>query len=80
MKDLAKLQWQCRRGVKELDVLLQRYLETGYAQADDEEKALFVDLLKLEDDALLGVLLGGSAVGKMKGLVDKIKTFTAVSI
>jgi antitoxin CptB len=66
MNQLAKLRWQCRRGTKELDLLLQRYLETGYLVADDEEKALFVDLLKLEDDELLGVLMGDLRVGMEK--------------
>jgi succinate dehydrogenase flavin-adding protein (antitoxin of CptAB toxin-antitoxin module) len=28
MHQLARLRWQCRRGTKELDLLLQRYLET----------------------------------------------------
>jgi len=77
MDQLAKLQWQCRRGTKELDLLLQRYLETGYLLADDEEKALFVEMLKLEDDELLAVLMGEleAEPGKMKVLIEKIKVF-----
>jgi len=77
MDQLAKLQWQCRRGSKELDLLLQRYLETGYVVADDEEKALFVELLELEDDELLAVLMGELEVetGEMKVLVEKIRAF-----
>ena len=58
MNQLARLQWQCRRGTKELDLLLQRYLDSGYLLADDEEKALFVELLALEDDELMAVLVG----------------------
>jgi len=27
MQDLGKLRWRCRRGMKELDVLLSRYVE-----------------------------------------------------
>ncbi len=45
MQQLAKLRWQCRRGTKELDLLLQRYLDSGYLLADDEEQALFAQLL-----------------------------------
>ncbi|MFA6162122.1 MAG: succinate dehydrogenase assembly factor 2 [Methylobacter sp.] len=59
MNELARLKWQCRRGTKELDLMLKKYLETGYLLADDEERALFVELLKLEDDELTGVLMGG---------------------
>jgi len=78
MDELARLKWQCRRGTKELDFLLNRYLETGYLVADQGERELFVELLKLEDDALMGGLMGELEVetGKMKFLVEKIRVFT----
>ena len=63
MNQLAKLRWQCRRGTKELDLLLQRYLETGYLVADDEEKELFVELLELEDDELMESFDGRAGSG-----------------
>ena len=63
MNQLARLRWQCRRGTKELDLLLQRYLDSGYLLADDEEKALFVELLELEDDELVGGFDGGVGSG-----------------
>ncbi len=56
MNELAKLKWQCRRGMKELDLLLENYLATDYLLADTAEKARFVKLLALEDDELLVVL------------------------
>jgi antitoxin CptB len=82
MHQLARLRWQCRRGTKELDLLLQRYLDSRYLVADDEEKALFVELLKLEDDELVAVLMGELAVDsvKMKLLLDKIKAFSEVEV
>ncbi len=57
MNELAKLRWQCRRGTKELDLLLLRYLDNYYLKADNEEKALFIEFLMLEDDHLLSILL-----------------------
>jgi antitoxin CptB len=51
---LAKLRWQCRRGSRELDLLLNRYLETRYPVADEEEKARFVEMLKLDDLEIFG--------------------------
>jgi antitoxin CptB len=44
MDELAKLRWQCRRGTRELDLLLNRYLDTRYSLADEKEKARFVEL------------------------------------
>ena len=75
MHQFAKLRWQCRRGTKELDFLLLRYLDSGYALADTEEKALFIDLLAWEDDQLIGIFLGDLIVeaAAMKVLVGKIR-------
>ena len=75
MDQLSKLRWQCRRGTKELDFLLLRYLDSGYLLADEEEKALFVELLTHEDDELIGVLLGDWIVETkaMKVLVGKVR-------
>jgi antitoxin CptB len=80
MKQLAKLRWQCRRGTKELDLLLQRYLETGYLVADAKEKELFVELLALEDGKLLESLMGDSEVeaGELMFLLEKIRAFEVV--
>ena len=82
MNQLARLRWQCRRGTKELDLLLQCYLDSGYLLADDEEKALFVELLALEDDELVGVLMGDLEVeaAEMKLLVDKMRAFAVVRV
>ena len=82
MNQLARLKWQCRRGTKELDFLLQRYLDSGYLLADADEKALFVELLELEDDELLGVLMGELEVeaGGLKALVGKIRASAVAGV
>ncbi len=61
MKNLSQLKWQCRRGVKELDLVLGTYLREHYEQADDSEKASFVNLLQMEDPLLFDLLLGNIA-------------------
>jgi antitoxin CptB len=58
MDELSRLRWQCRRGSLELDLILEKYLETGYLAATAEEKARFAELLKLEDGELLALLMG----------------------
>ncbi|MGZ8163037.1 MAG: FAD assembly factor SdhE [Methylobacter sp.] len=57
MDELSRLRWQCRRGSLELDLILEKYLETGYLAATDEEKARFAELLKLDDGELLELLM-----------------------
>ena len=50
--DPAALRWRCRRGMRELDQLMQRYLEHGWPGADDRERGVFLRLLDCEDDKL----------------------------
>ncbi len=76
MDELARLRWQCRRGTKELDFLLNRYLESGYLVADQGERELFVELLGMEEDELSTVLMVEAEVPEeMKVLVGKIHDF-----
>ena len=77
MIPLAKLRWQCRRGTKELDFLLLRYVDLEYTLADTQEKALFMQLLALEDDHLIGLLLGDLVVdtAEMEALIKKVRAY-----
>jgi len=52
-----RLRWQCRRGMRELDELLLRYLTERYPLADEQEKAAFETVLQLADPELNGYLL-----------------------
>jgi antitoxin CptB len=54
----AALRWRCRRGMRELDQLLQRYLEKRWPQADDRERGVFLRLLDCEDDKLWAWCVG----------------------
>ena len=58
MPELARLRWLCRRGMKELDVVLSRYLEQRYASASNADQAQFRALLELPDPDLYNLLLG----------------------
>ncbi len=53
----GQLRWQCRRGMRELDDLLLRYLENEYAQASADDKSAFRSVLQLPDPELVGYLL-----------------------
>ena len=55
---LGKLRWRCRRGMKELDALLTRYVDEEYATASAEHRRAFVDLLELQDPLLAAYVLG----------------------
>ncbi|MBL8225954.1 MAG: succinate dehydrogenase assembly factor 2 [Chromatiales bacterium] len=54
----AKLRWRCRRGMRELDLLLLRYLERDYPGAPAAERQAFATLLSGQDPDILALLTG----------------------
>jgi len=56
--DRSLLAWRCRRGVKELDLLLLAWLEGYFEAATAEQRAGFAALLELPDPELACYLLG----------------------
>ena len=60
MSEEARLRWLCRRGMKELDVVMSRYLEHYYVTATPAEQDQFKKLLELPDPELWTLLLGRS--------------------
>lgn len=48
----SRLKWLCRRGMKELDVLLEHYLEHEYPHASEAERRAFRALLDCQDPVL----------------------------
>ena len=59
--DGRRLLWRCRRGMKELDVLLQRYVRLRLGAAGSGERRALERLLQLPDPVLLEYLLGHAA-------------------
>jgi antitoxin CptB len=58
-ESLAKLQWRCRRGMKELDLLLVRYLRNRYVTASSDERVAFGEFLELPDPDIARYLIAG---------------------
>ena len=58
MSELSRLRWLCRRGMKELDVVMSRYLEDYYESASTIEQGIFKALLEMPDPDLYELLLG----------------------
>ncbi len=55
-EELRRLRWRCRRGMLELDIVLQRFLDQGYTGLDEHQRQAFTDLLELPDNTLLAYL------------------------
>ena len=58
MSELSRLKMRSRRGLKELDVVFQHYLEHHYPNASPSEIQRLDELLDMQDPLLFGMLLG----------------------
>ncbi len=56
--EIGKLRWRCRRGMKELDVLLSRYVDEQYPSAPPAHQAAFRQLLDSQDPLIHAYFLG----------------------
>jgi antitoxin CptB len=56
--DEGRLRWRCRRGMKELDILLTRYLDERFRLAPPQEQAAFRGLLDSQDPVIYAYCLG----------------------
>lgn len=57
----GNLRWMQRRGMKELDVLLERYSRRHYEDASPEQRAAFAKLLGREDPEIWLWVVGQEA-------------------
>ncbi|GAB3355235.1 FAD assembly factor SdhE [Lysobacter tyrosinilyticus] len=74
--ELRRLRWKSRRGMRELDQLLGRYLDREWRQSSEAERVVFLRLLETEDDRLWHWFMGHetSDDGEIQTLVDCIRT------
>lgn len=75
-----RLLWRCRRGMKELDILLERYVRSQVAAASPQERGTLTQLLELPDPVLADYLFGHIPVSdpRLARLVAAIRGPTQV--
>lgn len=56
--EISRLRWQCRRGMLELDLFLQSFMDKAYEKLSPEQKQTFNLLLETPDQMLLDYLTG----------------------
>jgi len=74
-----RLLWRCRRGMKELDVMLERFALDALAHTSAQERGALEELLGLPDPLLAQYLLGENtpADPQLARLAGAIRTYVA---
>ena len=79
MSDMSRLRWRCRRGTKELDIVMNRYLNERYETASAEEQASFNALLDIEDPIIFDWLMDKTQAedANLQALIEILKGIMA---
>ena len=77
--ELKRLRWRCRRGMRELDQLLNRWLDREWTRSSESERGIFLRLLDIEDDRLWRWFLGHETAPDvdLDSLVQRIRALPA---
>ena len=76
---LNKLRWKSRKGIRELDILLQNYLETHYTSLDSLDKKLFEEVLEIDTYDLLSAISGKSSYNeKYESIITQLSKLSTL--
>jgi len=73
--EYSELKWRCRRGMLELDILLNSYLDKNYDSMSKQQGDIFSEVLDYPDQVLFDLLLGNmqSSDAGVNRLVSEIQ-------
>jgi len=77
-EELSRMRWAARRGMLELDLVLQPFLTALYAALDEVDRHRFRRLMECEDQDLFAWLLQRERPEdeELAGIVERILRFT----
>lgn len=75
MNEKARLKWHCRRGMRELDLLLEEFLEDSYQGLSATERGTFARLLDCPNQDLMAWLIDGDTPPdeELAGIVEQVR-------
>ena len=77
--ELGRLRWRCRRGMRELDVLLAGWLDARWLRADPAQRRAFSELIEQQDPDLWVWCTGRAPAPRAdwQALIDDFRTTAA---
>lgn len=75
-KEFKRLEWLCRRGILELDILLLPFYKQRFKTLTIKKKIQFFEILKFEDNVLYNILIKNTRCDRhLRSIIKEIKTF-----
>ena len=74
-RSIERLKWKSRRGLLELDIVLERYWASAGAKMGEREAEALEKLLTLPDNDLLDLVMGRSEMPEahLRDVLDKLR-------
>jgi antitoxin CptB len=76
-EEINRMRWAARRGMLELDLILEPFVTSRYAQLDQQDRHWFQQLMLCEDQDLFAWLMlrGKPSNEELSGIVEQILHF-----
>jgi succinate dehydrogenase flavin-adding protein (antitoxin of CptAB toxin-antitoxin module) len=76
---LNKLRWKSRKGIRELDILLQNFLNQEYETLNEHHKKIFEEVLEIETYDLLNAITGKSSYNvEYEPIIKKLSNLSSL--
>jgi len=78
-KEINRISWKCRRGMREIDLLLREFSSSSLNKLDKEHINLFDQILNYDDQKLFDYIFKNEGLGNKdhENFIDKyLKNFT----
>ena len=73
---LSEVIWKCRKGIREVDILISRYTEEVYPMLSETEQKNYVDFIDQDTYDILDALVNEKPVdAKFSKIVEALKSF-----
>ena len=72
---ISEVRWKCRKGIREIDILLSKYMEEIYQNLTDEQQKIFIEFIRQDTYEILDILVNDKSFDtKFTNLVDALKS------
>ena len=76
---LQKLRWKSRKGIRELDILLQSFLDNEFTKLNNSDKKIFEELIEIETYELLNAITGKSSYDvRYESIIKKLSKLSTI--
>ncbi|MAZ57016.1 MAG: hypothetical protein CMD73_00510 [Gammaproteobacteria bacterium] len=74
--EISRVIWKCRKGIREIDILLSRYTEKIYPTLDKKQQDIYVEFIDLDTYEILDMLVNNKSCDKKyQKIVEALKSF-----